>query len=1089
MKPIYKHLAARWVLRSLAYHARGNLGTLLGASVAIAVLVGALVVGDCVRGSLREVRMARLGRVDFALAMRDRFFESDLSTRFKDAAVRAAAVLQTAGTVTSGDGSARANHVQILGVDSNFWPLAEHPVSSPFATAGGLVVNETLARRLHVRRGDSLLVRVPKPAFLPADDMLAPREEVSHSFRLTVEGIVGDAEFGRFSLQANQASPLSVFVPLALLQEKLALGRKANLLLVSAPAETASSLSERLRRCCRLGDVGMRLRECPGGCELTSDRIFLDAPAVAAAFKAFPEGRAVSTYFVNEFKCCTNTTPYSMMTAMGAPVVPADLKADEVLVNSWLADDLKVSPGDPLEISYFFMNAARRLEVKRATLTVRAVVSLEGAAADRLLMPDFPGLANAEKTENWDAGFPLDMKRIRPRDEQYWKEHRGTPKAFVSLDTGKRLWGHDAEFDTAIRFDSVGLSTVETALLKELDPAALGYAFLPVRQLAVKAAEQAEDFGGLFIGFSFFLIVAALILLAILFQFGLEKRASEAGVLLALGLRPRTVGLLLALEGAGIAALGGVLGMAGGVVYARAILYGLTTFWSGAVAESHLSFHVTAVTLVAGTVSGILVCLCVIAFSLRRLVKRPARELLEEGGELETVLPKGRTWAGWLALAMALGGAGFVGNALLRQDTANVEAFFGGGAMLLAAGIAAAAVWLRPRVSLKLALTWPDLALRQCTRRRKRSLAVVALLASGAFLIVAVDVNKLDALRESQSRASGTGGFALIAESTMPVVQDLNTQAGREFFGLDAMPGVSFVPMRVRDGDEASCLNLNRAQMPRLLGVNPGLLQSRKAFTFVKTMTASRDPWLLLKPEGDVIPAIADDASAAWALGIKVGDRIDYLDERGRKFKLRLVATVANSILQGSLLIDEAAFLQRFPGEGGHRYFLVDAPEKSAAGVAAALTRGLEDRGLEVVPAAQRLAAFNAVQNTYLNTFQVLGGLGLLLGSAGLGAVVLRNLLERRREWAILRALGFTRASLVKLALLEHGLLLTAGLALGVGTALIAVLPVMFSPGAHPDWAWIASLMFLVYASGFAWIWLAARAALRGDMLDALRGE
>src|SRR5712691_9678820 len=108
--------------------------------------------------------------------------------------------------------------------------------------------------------------------------------------------------------------------------------------------------------------------------------------------------------------------------------------------------------------------------------------------------------------------------------------------------------------------------------------------------------------------------------------------------------------------------------------------------------------------------------------------------------------------------------------------------------------------------------------------------------------------------------------------------------------------------------------------------------------------------------------------------------------------------------------------------------FLIDAPSNSVAQVSATLGRALQDVGLELMPAAQRLAAFNAVQNTYLNTFQVLGGLGLLLGSMGLGVVVLRNVLERRGELGLLQAVGFTRRSIFQLILGEHAALLGLGL-------------------------------------------------------------
>src|SRR5262249_17806935 len=159
-------------------------------------------------------------------------------------------------------------------------------------------------------------------------------------------------------------------------------------------------------------------------------------------------------------------------------------------------------------------------------------------------------------------------------------------------------------------------------------------------------------------------------------------------------------------------------------------------------------------------------------------------------------------------------------------------------------------------------------------------------------------------------------------------------------------------------------------------------------------------PWLLLKDTSDenTVPAIGDQASILWALKKKVGDTLDYTDERGRSFKVKLVGAVANSILQGNLLIDEAAFVKRFPGESGYRMFFIDAPSNSLTRVSAALSRALQDVGFELTPTRQRLAAFNAVQNTYLSTFQVLGRFGLLLGSAGLAVVVLRNVLERRGE-------------------------------------------------------------------------------------------
>jgi ABC-type antimicrobial peptide transport system permease subunit len=153
------------------------------------------------------------------------------------------------------------------------------------------------------------------------------------------------------------------------------------------------------------------------------------------------------------------------------------------------------------------------------------------------------------------------------------------------------------------------------------------------------------------------------------------------------------------------------------------------------------------------------------------------------------------------------------------------------------------------------------------------------------------------------------------------------------------------------------------------------------------------------------------------------------------------------------------------------------------------LTEGLKDLGLELTPAVRRLAAFNAVQNTYLGTFQALGGLGLLLGSAGMGAVVLRNVFERRGELALLLAVGFRRRTLRRLVLAEHAALLAAGLAVGVGAAMIAVLPALVTSSTELPHVSLSLTLCAVIANGLLWTWAATLAALRSDLMDTLRRE
>jgi hypothetical protein len=439
--------------------------------------------------------------------------------------------------------------------------------------------------------------------------------------------------------------------------------------------------------------------------------------------------------------------------------------------------------------------------------------------------------------------------------------------------------------------------------------------------------------------------------------------------------------------------------------------------------------------------------------------------------------------------------------ALTRGDTASAGTFFGAGGLALVGGLAGAAWYLARLNELASArkLSVASLGIRNVGRRRGRSVAVLGLLASGCFLIAAIGVFRLDAIRDAGERSSGTGGFALVGEATFPVIQDLNSRDGWDFFALDPedLNGVAFVPLRVRDGDEASCLNLNRAQQPRLLGVDAEQLAERAAFTFAKVASGldRERGWHLLKTEEDtvgnrsIIPAVGDLNSILWAMGRNVGDVLDYRDERGRRFQVRIVGAVANSILQGNLLIDEAAFLERYPSEPGFRMFLVDAPPGETSRIAGTLTRGLREAGVEFTTAADRLNAFNAVQNTYLGTFQLLGGLGLVLGSFGLGVVVLRNVLERRGELALLLAVGFGRSAIGRMVMAEHAGLLIGGLVLGVVAAVVAVLPNVLSPSANVPYLRLGLTLSTVLISGLLWTWLATRAALRGRLLDGLRNE
>ncbi|HJT30705.1 MAG TPA: FtsX-like permease family protein, partial [Pirellulales bacterium] len=268
------------------------------------------------------------------------------------------------------------------------------------------------------------------------------------------------------------------------------------------------------------------------------------------------------------------------------------------------------------------------------------------------------------------------------------------------------------------------------------------------------------------------------------------------------------------------------------------------------------------------------------------------------------------------------------------------------------------------------------------------------------------------------------------------------------------------------------------------------------AATAAATAEEEANPWLLLnKPLADAdgerrIPVVLDAATATYSLHLNgVGSTYAVTDGRGGRLTLEVVGLLKNSIFQGDLLISEQAFLTHYPEISGYRFFLIDAPPQEIGQVETALEQSLGDYGFDGQPTRRRLNDLMAVQNTYLSTFQSLGGLGLLLGTFGLAVVQLRNVVERRGELALMRATGFRRALLGRMVLLENALLLVAGLAVGICAALVAVWPHLVAGGASLPWASLAATMCLVLITGLVAGLMALRAALVAPLLPALRGD
>jgi hypothetical protein len=1103
-------------IASALYFWRTNLAVVFGVAAAVAVLAGALVVGDSVRGSLRDLALGRLGRTDAVISSQGFFREraaDDVQKGYRAAAV--APLIVADGFVTLESSGRRAGKVLVYGVDERFWNF------HGLAPIDGVFISPALAAEVGGKEGDVLLTRLQKPSAVPIESLFGRKEDVGRTVRLTLAGVLPRDRLGEFSLRPQQADVRAVFAPLRRIQRDLAVPDQVNTILA---AGLPPGREPRLPL--DLDDLGVRVTSEPPNTVIVEDASGIMSDALV---QSMPTSSGINvrvfSYLANSLRKGDRRVPYSLITAVG-PVhplgrlavrdvadidLPPELTPSGIALNEWAAKDLSAAVGDAIEVEYFLWDATSGLTTHTESFTLEKILPIAGFAADRRLVPEYPGITNANNIGDWDPPFPLDLSRIRHVDEEYWTKYRTTPKAFIAYDRGAALWGSRYGRTTSVRLltppelaGDKGTLFVRDAISQNLPLAATGVRMTPVRAAALDASRGATDFGEYFTYFSFFLVVSALLLTVLFFKLGVEQRLRQIGILRAAGYTMSTIRRLLVGEAFVLAIVGSVLGMIGAVAYGMVIVYGLRTWWVGAVGTTLLDLHVRPATLAAGAAGGVVAALVCVLVSLRSVARMSPRSLLTaQSLDSSTALDARRARRNRiLALLFAV-----VAFALLvvafAIPNAQTGAFFGAGGALLVSALLWMAAWLRARSTRPIAGRGPwaltRLGFRSAAFRPARSVLSAALIASAAFIIVSVDAFRREGDALTADPKSGTGGYALYAESEIPLLHNPNETAGREAMLIQApeLTSARFTRFRVRAGDDASCLNLYRPTNPTIVAPEDGFIESNR-FTFASSIAASDEeranPWLLLRRQFDdgSVPVVADATSLQYVLHASVGDTLSIDTGAVQPLVLRFVGALRDSVLQGELVMAPDRFAQLFPQLQGYRLMLVEAPVQSldqARSLAGIVERELQPFGVDATVTSERLAAFHRVENTYLSTFQALGGLGLVLGTIGLATVMFRNVLERRRELALLRAVGYDARSITTMILAEAAFLLGTGVIAGAGTAAIAISPAwMGRGGALPDTG-LFLLLAAVVVVGIVSSIVATRAALRGRMLEALRAE
>jgi putative ABC transport system permease protein len=1149
----------RLILRNLLFFRGASIAVTAGMAVATAVLAGALMVGDSVKGSLADLVVQRLGKTDYAL-VGGRLFEGSLASRIAPAPssgqparfeIAPALILNGGASVGEGKAKLHVGDVQILATgaaaDGTEWVKVD---------PGHTILNAEAGQALGLKpgvAGDALVFTFPSLEPGPRDAIVAKRDRQDAVADLRAEQTQIAADSGGmvslFNLAGGQRVPRNAWVNLNDLQEAVSQPRRANALLAhdltpnADPAEAVAALNKKLREVITLGDYGLEMKPGTGEATLSSRSTYLDPPVLAAARKAAADvgatPRLVAVNLVNavvlvnhkategvDHKPTEGAVQNAGVSAqvrerplvlapwvspaprraleprrprvqarVGVPGVsgplrlvmtsgtaggereakPAlhyiiaagissledgPLKDNEIAFNEFTAKQLGVNVGDTIRLDYFKrQDNGELVEVNSSdaglTFHVAKILPMTGLGADRTLTPTYKGMTDAPSVSDWrpPRELHIDEKLAEKDNDAYWKKYKAAPRVFVSLAAAQKMWGGVYGDVTSVRVPADKADAFAAKLRDALDPAALGLAFRAVKAQQVAAASSggAEEFGMIFICLSFFLIAAAAMLVAMLFRLNIEQRARQIGLMAAVGFTPWKLRTTALLEGMVLAVIGGFLGLAGAIGYTALMVHGLNTWWIGAVGTSALRLHVRPDTLCYGLVSGIIVAFCAVLWGVWRVGRTPAARLLAGAWNAQT---PGKFRSGRVTRIVGLALV-VLGALVLAMIFVNIikdpETALAGGAVLLAGALCWLAGALRPHrraASASGLSSVTRLGVRNASRHTTRSVLSAGLIAFAVFTLVIVASMQQAAPEDTRDPKSGAGGYQLFVRASVPLLGDLDTPEGRKLLGVDEsnpLWGQShFTSMRRWAGDDISCLNLMRPTSPTILAV-PHKLVEQNRFTFA--VKPDDKPWEdLEKPAADgAIPVIADDQTAQYILNLPVGQTMEITDASGAKRKLKLVATLSNSIFQSELLMGEDHFRELFPQQSGFGVVLAETEPANVLPLQQLLNKELDDYGVSVDTTAARLASYNEIANTYLSTFQVLGSLGLMLGTIGLAVVLVRNVIERKPELALLAAIGFRPGDRSWLVLSENIFLLAIGLIVGAGCAILGVLPTVLS--------------------------------------------
>ena len=1082
----------RIIIRSIKFSKKPVLYQILIIGLLSAVITGSLLTGRSVKESLKKSSTERLGNSGIIISSGIRNFDLELAKRIKESdKIINTGILEINGYCQSLNSQKGASNTHIYGVNEDFF--AFHGFDSIKIKPGEVVINKRLADYLGVKPGEDLIIRFTEISAIPSDAPFAPDNKTTKSVVMKIGAILEPVRNGNFSLSISQISPMNIFMNLPDVEDKHANSYKINRLLIKRDKNISlKAISNSIKQNLRPGDIGLRTRNIKktGENEIISDRVFIDETIVKEIAGILPVSAPVLTYLGNRFKAGTSSTPYSFVSALPSSVYPEIVSGNDMIIDKWMAEDLSVSAGDTIQMYWYSPDSLNKLIEKNGEFVVKKIVDMQGIWSDSLLMPDFPGISGRETCSDWDAGVPIKMHEIRRKDEDYWNRYRGTPKAFINYEKGKKLWANNFGPATALRFPAgVTEKEIEDKLSGSLNPEKMGFSIRDIYAESLKSANESVDFGTLFLSLGFFLILASIVLLSFAVSSYFDSKREHLATFFALGFKNRWIAQLLFLESGVIGLTGCTIGAFAGYLVNVLITIALNSVWNGAVQTNTLSACFNIEPLFAGFIITILTTMVFMLIKIKRFFKildQREKEIYKSHLPLRNRL---------LLMASVAVTISLFALSLILKDQELTFSFATGTFLLLTLVLFWRQYYIGRHFSSPGRLkNGKNLSHHYYSFNPSHAVTPILFIAAGIFTVFITGANRMNLNEKHLKRSGGTGGYLLWCENTIPVKEDLNTESGRKTLGLDSdqLSGMHFVQFKKTTGNDASCLNLNHVTAPPLLGIDPSDFITKQSFSFSKVLAKKnfKNPWqyLNLSPESNTIYGIADQTVLDWGLKLKPGDTLVLRSENGQPLNIIIAAGLQSSVFQGNVLIGKKNFIRYYSSVSGSTVLLVDGDRALTDLYKSTLNDRLQDYGVNIEKTTTRLASFNEVTNTYLSVFEVFGAMGMIIGIAGLGFVLLKNYNQRKREFALMLAIGYQVKKIRKMILSEQMLILFAGVISGIISALVATLPSIKNSPDLP-WLFMIGMIGAILLTGLLTLIISVRSVTKNSLTESLKKE